>query len=420
MAHILLTSILVMKHVFSILLVLSFIWTAGGSLLAESNYSNPVFLHDWPDPTFWRGSNGVFYSFSTAGTKYNDGRGKILSSFDLVQWDSISEVVFSQQTVVRLHEIGRELWAPHVTQVNGQWLMYLTCYNSAQQTSIVVLSLRSKTFPRTNGCCGPWELVSTLTNSTETGIYDTIDPFVITDPTTRQVWLFFGSTNGIYRVELAPDGMSLAPDAKYIHIAGRTIGEDPSRHQVFESAYLYPHEGYWYLFVSSGLYSNDTYDIKVGRSQSLTGPFYDAKGHDMVDGAAQPLLSTPNDQGVYWGPGGLGGIVTDDQGRTFALYHCHTTAVPATVSSYVPRPLMLEPLYWDKKTGWPYFKSSEPQASSSYPDLSQSVSLPQIQACSRQVEGYYSLYGLRIDHAPQATCIVRYTDGSIEKIIRKQ
>ena len=47
----------------------------------------------------------------------------------------------------------------------------------------------------------------------------------------------FGSIGGIHQVELSPDGLSLAKNAEYKHIAGQDIDNDKSRLTVFEGAH---------------------------------------------------------------------------------------------------------------------------------------------------------------------------------------
>ena len=46
----------------------------------------------------------------------------------------------------------------------------------------------------------------------------------------------FGSIGGIHQVELSPDGLSLAKNAEYKHIAVQDIDNDKSRLTVFEGA----------------------------------------------------------------------------------------------------------------------------------------------------------------------------------------
>ena len=333
-----------------------------GILRAEETkfFSNPVFAHDWADPDVWQGDDGNYYTFSTAGAKYSGGLGKFLWSEDMVRWDTIPDYVWTQETLTQLKKYGDNIWAPQVVKIKDQWLMYVSCYTSETKSAIVVLTLDSETFPSGDGLHGPWAFHSVLTQSSVSKINDTIDPFVVEDPETGKVWMFFGGVDKVYRVELASDGLSLAEEnPTYTHVAGLKVSQDTNRNKVFEASSLYYHDGFWYLFVSSGFYSNYSYSLKVGRSETLTGDFVDKNGNSLKDGAATTILSTPRSSTDFWGPGHNGGIFNDNEGRTYMYYHCHAKDVPVTVADYTPRALMLQQMFWGED-GWPYFKGGKP------------------------------------------------------------
>lgn len=351
---------------FSLLSIFSF-----SILSAEDNplFSNPLNDRDWADPTVWQGDDGRYYTFSTSGA----GLAHMGISYDMVNWDA-SDEVWDETTAETLRNIGTNLWAPQVTKVNDKWLMYLTCYNSLYDCSIVVLAFDSPTFPKANGSVGGWKYVRTLVSTTSLGMKDVIDPFVTEDPQTHKVWMFFGSTGGIKRIELTKDGQNLASKAEAIHVAGLDVDVNASRSKVFEGAYLYHHDKYWYLFVSSGYYNDHTYALKVGRSSSLTGTFVDKQGKPMTEGNATTLLSTPNANGQFWGPGHCAEIMLDDEGRSYMFYHCHSRGISSPTDGYALRPLMLQQIYWGED-GWPFFTDNAPQQEEEYPSLFTSYEL---------------------------------------------
>lgn len=349
-----------MKRLFPLIL-LSII----GAVTAHAQiFSNPLLYGmDWPDPTVWQGDDGLFYSFATSAFGKNEGCGNFARSEDMVNWELVKEDVWSDQTAAIIWAGSTHCWAPQVVKLNGKWLMYITGYTSAQQSMIRVLSFDGP-FPSEDGKVGPWVLENILIDSRDNKIKDNIDPFVQKDPATGKVWLFFGSTDGCYRVELKEDGLSLADNAEYTHVAGLTIEQDPSRDKVFEGIYLYYRSPYWYCFVSSGHYSDSSYQLKVGRSMSLMGPFVDKNGCPMTAGYAATLLSTPNNSGTFWGPGHNAEIFADADGRTYIYYHAHSS-LSADASS---RPLMLQRIYWDSDK-WPYFDKNAPKAEEICPNL---------------------------------------------------
>ena len=385
----------------------------------SETFSNPVFAHDWPDPTIWQGDDSLYYTFSTAGTNYAKGLGKFLWSEDMVTWDTIPDYVWTSQTLSQLKQYGSSLWAPQVTRIGGRWLMYLTCYGtSSADPSIVVLTLDSETFPTSEGLHGPWSLDRVITSSKENHIIDTIDPFVTEDTITGRVWMFFGSTGRNYRVELAADGLSLSDSASFTHVAGLSLAEDTKRNKVFEGAYLYYRDGYWYFFVSSGMYSNYTYSLKVGRSPSLDGTFVSKSGDLMTEGHATTILSTNSDDKDFFGPGHCGEIFEDNDGHTYMYYHCHAKDVPITVAGYIPRALMLQQIYWDDE-GWPYFEGGKPLAQEEWPNLEDGSfhNLPFIsEEVTNESERAYTLTGLLVKVSSRGFYIIHKSDGTFRKM----
>ena len=223
--------------------------------------------------------------------------------------------------------------------------MYITLYNSAEDSNIAVLQESSP--------C-QFQYKGIITRGRETGIEDTIDPEVVTDTKTGRVWMFFGSVGGIHRIELTSDGLSVKEGAKYQHVAGLTVHKCPDRSQVFEGSYLHWHKGYWYLFVSSGYYGNHTYQLQVGRSKELTGEFLNREGKPMVEGFATPVLHSDEDDN-FFGPGHCGEIFTAIDDNEYIFYHCHVR------ESQRPgqRPLFMSRIQWDKD-GWPYIEGGKP------------------------------------------------------------
>ena len=314
--------------------------TALTTLHAQASYTNPVIPHDWPDPTVWRTADGRFYSMATGGRP-------LQTSTDLAHWTRTDVEPFDRATWDTLHTFGWHLWAPDVTTVGRQRIAYVTTYNSAEDASIVALR---ETSP------GRFRYASVITRGRTTGILDTIDPEVVTDPRSGRVWMFFGSIGGIHRIELTADGLAPLPGTTYEHVAGLTSAQDPSREHVFEGSYLHRHGRYWYLFVSSGWYNNATYSLRVGRSKRLDGTFVDRDGRPMSEGHATFVLRS--DEGDrFYGPGHCGEIFTDRRGHDYILYHAHDRQLEGGN----PRPTFLQRIRWGRD-GWPYVEGGKPAA----------------------------------------------------------
>lgn len=322
--------------------------TATALSAKDNTYTNPVYPKDWPDPTVWQAADGKFYCLSTG----QNARRPLLCSDDLVNWGFSDIVPLDRSIMKQFRSIGRHVWAPDVAMVNGRRMAYFTLYNSLKDASIV--ALRESTTP------GKFEYVGVITRGKDTGIDDTIDPEVVTDPATGKVWLFFGSMGRIHRIELSEYGSQLAEGARYEAVAGVHGSKDPDRGRVFEGAYLHYRKGYWYMFVSSGHYWNETYQIKVGRSRTLDGEFTDREGRPMKEGYATTVIRSEKGDHFY-GPGHNGEIFTDKKGHDWMLYHCHNKDVSPNA-----RPMMLQRILWDKK-GWPYVKDGKPTVSAPKP-----------------------------------------------------
>lgn len=300
---------------------------------------NPVWARNWPDPTIWKADDGRYYCIAT-----NPRRS--LVSDDLFHWQMSDISPIDDASWETISKISRNYWAPDVTVVNGKRLMYLTLYNSAEDSNIAVLQ-------EVEPC--HFQFKGIITRGKETGIEDTIDPEVITDPKTKKVWLFFGSVGGIHRIELNADGLSIKEGANYEHVAGLTVHQCPDRSKVFEGSYLHYHKGYWYLFVSSGFFGNHTYQLQVGRSKKLTGDFLNKEGKPMIEGYATPVIHS--DEGDnFFGPGHCGEIFTAADGNEYIFYHCHVRESRRPEQ----RPMLMSRIKWGKD-GWPYVEGGKPE-----------------------------------------------------------
>lgn len=315
----------------------------GGTTETKTEFINPVYKTDFADPTVWKGDEDFWYAVCTQ-------LHSLIRSKDLYTWEWKSANPLSESVKNKVKETYANFYAPDVTVVAGQRLMYVGLINTVSDSAIGVFKESSEP--------GHFDYVGTITDVAASGVKDCIDPDVVTDEQGR-VWLFFGSTYGIYRVQLSEDGLSVKAGAIFERVAGKDGYSGSTRDDVFEAAYLYHKDGYWYLFASAGSYSNYKYHLVVGRSQSIDGTFVDQDGKSMVTGNATTILrSDEND--YFFGPGHCGEIFTDTAGNDYMFYHCHNTSTLATsTSSYIPRPLMLQQIMWDMN-GWPYFKNSKP------------------------------------------------------------
>lgn len=328
-----------MKKLIAIILFL----VSAGVVSAESfdtevPFTNPVWAFDAPDPTWWKAGE-EYYLAST--------RGSILKSRDFINWKEEKKDFLAPGERQEIRKEWRGIWAPDVVKIGDNFILYISFWNGPQKTLIASYI--------SDNPAGPFTNRTVITESAKTKIIDSIDAEVVTDDETQKTWLFFGSVGKIHRVELASDGRSLAPGAKYEHVAGLSIAGQKNRDRVFEGAYLYKRGVWWYLFVSSGHYNNHSYAINVGRARRLTDDFKDRKGRSMKDGFAERILSSrPTER--FYGPGHNGEIFTTKSGRTYMPYHCHDAKKEGAPSH---RLLLLQEILWDDDD-WPYFATGKP------------------------------------------------------------
>jgi arabinan endo-1,5-alpha-L-arabinosidase len=200
---------------------------------------------------------------------------------------------------------------------------------------------------------GPYEYAGEVINGKALGILNAIDPYVFRDE--GKVWMFFGSCQGgIHRVELTGDGMSIKPGCVPVRVAGlwRKIGEPHiwGKFGAYEGSYLLKRHGWWYLFVSGGKYTDNTYYLTVGRSRTVDGEFVDREGRSMLKGLARPILASQEGAEIN-GAGHNGEVFRATDDSDWMFFHAHDKP-PFKPSD---RPTYLQELKWDEKK-WPYFE----------------------------------------------------------------
>jgi len=163
-----------------------------------------------------------------------------------------------------------------------------------------------------------------------------IDPGAFLDPTTGRLWMTYGSYVGFTRVvELDPKtGKRLHPDQPPTDIGLNLEATD-----------MIYHDGYYYLLGTRGSCcrgADSGYHIRVGRSKSVTGPFVDNMGIDMIEGGGKLLIGSG---GRYIGPGHFGLINVADGVQKFS-FHWEADMDRGNASV-----LDIRPLLW--KDGWP-------------------------------------------------------------------
>ena len=163
-----------------------------------------------------------------------------------------------------------------------------------------------------------------------------IDPALLLDPTTGKLWLTYGSYIGYIRLlELNPQTGKLAES-----------NEQPVNLAVnCEASEMIYHDGWYYLFATHGSCcqgANSGYNIRVGRSKNVAGPFIDNMGIPMLQGGGKLFCDS---DGRHIGPGHFGLL---DLGDGVQKFSCHYEADLDRGAASV---LDIRPILW--QDGWP-------------------------------------------------------------------
>jgi arabinan endo-1,5-alpha-L-arabinosidase len=225
-------------------------------------------------------------------------------------------------------------WAPDVIHLGNQYLLYYSVSSFGKITSAIGLATTPTLDP--GDPAYHWTDHGIVVQSREGGDFNTIDPSVFSDDN-GTLWLAFGSYwSGIKLVQLDPKtGKRLTPDSPLSSLA---------YNKSIEASCLYKHDGYYYLFVNWGTCCrgvDSTYNIRVGRSRNVTGPYLDKDGVDMLKAGGALLLGN---KGPLVGPGHAGILI--DNGKVW-----FTSDFEGDTRMGGKATLAIMPLSW--KAGWP-------------------------------------------------------------------
>jgi len=237
----------------------------------------------------------------------------VAKTTDLLHWNPVADGVnrnnpLFNDVVDELQETflwsgATDLWANDVIQLqDGRFYMYHNLSRlDSPRASLGLAVADDIEGPYVNHGIflqsGMWNEIS----EDGVNIYDptfhpnTVDPDTFYDQEGK-LWMVYGSySGGIFILAMDEEtGLPLPGQGYGQHLMG-------GNHSRIEGGYvLYsPHSGYYYLFVSfGGLGANDGYNIRVARSQSPDGPYYDALDNDMREVKSNPALPLFDDASI--------------------------------------------------------------------------------------------------------------------------
>ena len=287
--------------------------------------SGSTFTHD-PSIIYADGLYWMFYTADGIGVKYSsDGK----------TWNDGVQVFGSKLSWWSTYVPAKtdfNIWAPNISYYNGKYNLYYSVSTFGSRVSCIGL------VQCTSILKGDWVDKGMVIRSTNSNVYNCIDPSFCYG---GAPYLAFGSwSDGLWIVRLSSSTMK--PNQSPIQIADRDLSSN-----AIEGACIWNRgNGYYYLFASYDKCCNgtsSTYNIRYGRSKSITGPYLDKNGVSLLDGGGTILASS---SGRTIGPGGQD-IFTTASGSTAMCYHYYDAYNNGTAT------LMIR----DIKTvnGWPTF-----------------------------------------------------------------
>ncbi|HEX6764543.1 MAG TPA: arabinan endo-1,5-alpha-L-arabinosidase, partial [Polyangiaceae bacterium] len=224
------------------------------------------------------------------------------------------------------------LWAPDISFFGGLYHLYYAASSFGSNRSCIGHATRASM------STGAWEdhgqVICSNVNTNDN--WNAIDPNVIVDQE-GQPWLDFGSFwSGIKMIKLDMTGARMGTDAP-LAIANR-----PQNGGALEGPFIIWRCGFYYLFVSFDHCCDApwNYNIRVGRSTTVTGPYADKAGTTMAQGGGTLLVQG---NATVTAPGHNAVILTPN--GAFNIYH-------GLNASHGGASLRVAEIAWDAD-GWP-------------------------------------------------------------------
>jgi len=293
------------------------------------------------DPVIIR-EKDTWYLFCTGGT--------IRRSKDLHHWTTVGKVFekLPDWATAEIPGTRGGYWAPDISVYRGVYRLYYAVSTFGKNESAIGLATNKTLDPDSPDY--KWVDEGMVFRSHKTDDYNAIDPNLAVDKDGNQ-WLDFGSFWGgikMRRID-AKTGKLSAGDTTLYSVASRRNDAHPSNSSgppvknSIEAPFIVRHDRYYYLFVSFDFCcrgANSTYNVVVGRSTSITGPYQDRDSKPMTQGGGTRLT---NGTSLWRGPGHEG-VLQQKHGTDLMVFHAYnsTTGKPF---------LQISTMKWED--GWP-------------------------------------------------------------------
>jgi GH43 family beta-xylosidase/acetyl esterase/lipase len=309
------------------------------------------------DPVVIR-ENGVYTLFCTGGRR--EGIIPMLTSTNLLEWSEAGTALeglpaWATDAIPR----ARGAWAPDISYFNGKFHLYYSVSTFGRNDSAIGLAVNETLDPTSPRYA--WEdrglVIRSRPGETD---WNAIDPnLVIEDEET--IWLSWGSFWGglkMRRIDPAT-GLASEEDTRLYALAARprtSEHETPPVEGALEAPTIIRRGDYWYLFASYDFCcrgTNSTYNVRVGRSEAVTGPYVDRDGVPMMEGGGTPVVPA---RSAWWTGAGHQTVLRDGD-QDYLFFHAYD---PINGRSQ----LQISTLEWED--GWPRAAAPPPLADNEY------------------------------------------------------
>jgi arabinan endo-1,5-alpha-L-arabinosidase len=308
----------------------------------------PYNLHD-PSIMY---TGDYYYCYSTDVAYGQDiQRSSIMvrRSKDLVDWEYQGWAVngLPSQAVQYIQDNGGKpfdgVWAPYIMKVGNQYRLYYSLSSPTPKLSAIGLLTGSSPD-------GPWTESGLVVTSKESiQMTNAIDPTVLITPGGEQ-YMYYGSAwDGIYILELDPaTGLPKKANDKGVRIAARGWTGNTVNGNIEGPEIIYNEElQKYYLFISYD-WLETKYNVRVGRSDSPTGPFVDYNGVNMNEKSDNiPMIEAPY---KFMGHAGWQGTAHCSVFKNNGVYYMANQGRPVVNKYFMD--MMVRRIFWTDD-GWP-------------------------------------------------------------------
>jgi arabinan endo-1,5-alpha-L-arabinosidase len=265
----------------------------------------------------------------------------VRKSPDLINW----EIAFPPTVFSKVPDWARELipgqsdiWAPDISYYNDKYHLYYAVSLFGKNTSVIGLATNKTLNSESDDY--KWMDEGLVIKSMAANNYNCIDPNLAMDAD-GVPWLAFGSFwTGIKMRRLVFFCGLLSTEGETLY----SLAQRPDPPDAIEAPFIIRKGDFYYLFVSFDFCcrgADSTYYVVVGRSETITGPYVDRDGVEMLKGGGTQV-TFPTDR--WRGPGHNG--ILQENGIEYIVYHAYDADNQGVPTMHI------DPLVWDAD-GWP-------------------------------------------------------------------